>query len=216
MCNGLIPGHCVCVCVFRGLFFLVSGRLIHTSTLIHGRGLSEGVGFVEVSRSQSPASDGDPLRFFTLDMPCEEPEPPRLTAEDAIVVREGERDAHNANAKWEAMRTFHRAPCLKPSLGLAAIGGSFVGALRLLTGSGGRTAFTWGSVVAGLLSGTSWFTCRRQMYMNVRKEVDLLERVQQGDAQALIEYQELLEARSEQQRIALQSRKDAQDAQDGK
>jgi hypothetical protein len=40
--------------------------------------------------------------------------------------------------------------------------------------------------------------------------------VQQGDAQALIEYQELLEARSEQQRIALQSRKDAQDAQDGK
>jgi hypothetical protein len=172
---------------------------------------------VEVSRShKDPRRDGDPLRFLTLDMPCEEPEPPRLTAEDAIVVREGERDAHNANAKWEAMRTFHRAPCLKPSLGLAAIGGSFVGALRLLTGSGGRTAFTWGSVVAGLLSGTSWFTCRRQMYMNVRKEVDLLERVQQGDAQALIEYQELLEARSEQQRIALQSRKDAQDAQDGK
>ena len=206
---------CVCVVFFFCFVFFVLALDSHIGA--HSQPRSLRVWFRgSVSLAQDPRRDGDPLRFFTLDMPCEEPEPPRLTAEDAIVVREGERDAHNANAKWEAMRTFHRAPCLKPSLGLAAIGGSFVGALRLFTGSGGRTAFTWGGVVAGLLSGTSWFTCRRQMYMNVRKEVDLLERVQQGDAQALIEYQELLEARSEQQRIALQSRKDAQDAQDGK
>ena len=75
-----------------------------------------------------------------------------------------------------------------------------------MTGSGGKVAFTWGSVVAGLLSGTSWFTCRRAMYMNVRHEVDLVERVQQGDAAALLEYQQLLEARAEKNRLEMQGR----------
>ena len=44
------------------------------------------------------------------------------------------------------------------------------------------------------------------MYQGARQEVDLLERVQQGDADALLQYQELLEARAEKTRLELESR----------
>ena len=151
------------------------------------------------------AADFGPYAVYVLSINMPE-EPNKLTQADAIVVRDGEMDAATANSRWAALFTFHKAPCLKPSLGAGAIGGTFLGALRYMTGAGGKTAFTWGSVVAGLLAGTSWFTCRRAMYQGARQEVDLLERVQQGDADALLQYQELLEARAEKTRLELESR----------
>ena len=84
--------------------------------------------------------------------------PPPLGSKDAVVINEGDREAAKSNSRWESLRTFHRAPCLAPSVGIGAAGGLGIGGLRYISGSGGRSAFTWGSVVAGLLAGTSWFT----------------------------------------------------------
>lgn len=114
---------------------------------------------------------------------------------DAIVVNEGERDAHNAASRWEALMTFHRAPCLRQSVGVGLAGGVSIGGLRYFGGSGGRAAFTWGSIVGGLLAGTSWYTCRKRMYAVLQDEVSLLQRVAEKDPEALREYQRKLEAR---------------------
>lgn len=121
---------------------------------------------------------------------------PSLGAKDAVVVSEGDREAAKTAATWEAFMTFHRAPCLRPSLGIGFAGGLGIGALRYLSGSSARAVFTWGSLVGGLLAGTSWFTCRRSMYAAVAEEAALLTRVQAGDAEALQEYQRRLEARA--------------------
>ena len=122
-----------------------------------------------------------------------------LRSDDAIVRQEGE---HRDSSIWNSLVTFYRAPCLQPSLGMGAAGGTAIGLLRFISGSGGAVAFTWGSTVAGLLAGTSWFTCRRALYQKAMTEVALLERVQQGDPDALLQYQELLEARQAQMEAA--------------
>ena len=122
--------------------------------------------------------------------------PPPLGSKDAVVINEGDREAAKSNSRWESLRTFHRAPCLAPSVGIGAAGGLGIGGLRYISGSGGRSAFTWGSVVAGLLAGTSWFTCRRAMYAQKQDKVHLLQRVAAGDPTAMAEYQATLEERS--------------------
>lgn len=115
---------------------------------------------------------------------------------DAVVINEAEREAAKTATRWEALTSFYRAPCLWPSIGMGGLGGAGIGGLRYYGGSGGRAAFTWGSVVAGLLASTSWFTCRRQLYANMRDEVSLLQRVAAKDPEALMEYQKKLQARN--------------------
>lgn len=122
--------------------------------------------------------------------------PSQLGSKDAVVINEGDRDAAKTASRWESLKTFHRAPCLRASVGMGVLGGIGIGGLRTLTGSSRRAAFTWGSVVCGLLSGTSWFTCRRAMYAAVQEEASLLQRVAAKDPDALMEYQRKLEARS--------------------
>lgn len=124
-----------------------------------------------------------------------------LGSKDAIVINEGEREAAKSNSRWQSLKSFHRAPCLWPSLGIGGAGGIGLGGLRYLGGSSGRVAFTWGSVVAGLLSGTSWYTCRRSMYSRQVEEVNLLQRVAARDPEAMRDYQRLLEERSYQARL---------------
>ena len=119
-----------------------------------------------------------------------------LGSKDAVVINEGDREAAKSNSRWQSLKTFHKAPCLAPSVGIGAAGGLGIGGLRYVSGSGGRAAFTWGSVVAGLLAGTSWFTCRRQMYSKQQENVNLLQRVAAGDPDAMAEYQAKLEERS--------------------
>ena len=92
--------------------------------------------------------------------------------------------------------SFHRAPCLRPSLGMGALGGFGIGMLRYLGGAGSKAAFTWGSTVAGLLAGTPWVTCRRAMYSRTANdEASLIARMQQGDREALAAYQRLIAER---------------------
>lgn len=122
-----------------------------------------------------------------------EPKPETLSRQDAIVEQEQDRMANAAAKRWESLSTFHRAPCLRPSIGIGAAGGFGMYALRYLGGAGGKAAFTWGTCVAGMLSATSWYTCRRAMYSRVQNENDLLTRVQAGDREALREYRDLLE-----------------------
>jgi len=119
-----------------------------------------------------------------------------LGSKDALVINEGDREAAKSNSRWQSLKTFHRAPCLAPSIGVGALGGLSIGGLRYFGGAGGRAAFTWGSVVAGLLSGTSWYTCRRAMYAQQSEHVNLLQRVAAKDPTAMREYQEKLEGRS--------------------
>mmetsp|Transcript_53442 Transcript_53442/g.106293 ORF Transcript_53442/g.106293 Transcript_53442/m.106293 type:complete len:132 (-) Transcript_53442:232-627(-) len=122
--------------------------------------------------------------------------PTDLGSTDAVVINEGGREAAKTATRWEAIKSFHRAPCLAPSVGMGAVGGLGIGGLRYLGGSGGSAAFTWGSIVAGLLAGTSWFTCRRQMYSQIREDTSLLQRVAAKDPEALEQYHRKLEARS--------------------
>ena len=119
-----------------------------------------------------------------------------LGSKDAIVVAEGDREMAQSAAAWQALFTFHRAPCLRESIGIGLAGGAGIGLLRHFSGSVARVAFTWGAVTGGLLSGTNWFVCRRAMYAKVSEEVALLARVQAGDADALREYQTKLEERA--------------------
>lgn len=100
----------------------------------------------------------------------------QLNSADAIVVNEGDREIAKSNSRWQAIKSFHRAPCLAPSFGIGAAGGFGLGGVRYLSGSGRRAAFTWGSVVAGLLAGTSWYTCRRAMYAQQAEEMEMLQR----------------------------------------
>ena len=51
-------------------------------------------------------------------------------------------------------------------------------------------------MVGGLLAATSWFSCRRSMYAQVREEANLLARIGEGDVKAMQEYQAKLEARA--------------------
>jgi hypothetical protein len=122
--------------------------------------------------------------------------PPGLGKDDAIVVGDGQRESAKWAALWEAARSFHNAPCLRPSLTMGAAGGLGLGMIRYLSGSGIRAAGTWGGVVTGLLAGTSWYTCRRSMYSSIQEEAALLNRVSAGDAEALQEYQRRLESRA--------------------
>ena len=81
--------------------------------------------------------------------------PVQLSSGDAIVEQEQDR-AVNASAKvWDSLRTFYRAPCLQPSLGIGAAGGFGIGALRYLGGAGGMPAFTWASTVVTSPSGAA-------------------------------------------------------------
>ena len=123
--------------------------------------------------------------------------PEQLGRQDAVVENEDNKDARKAELRWEALQSFHRAPCFRPSITVGALGGVGIGALRFVGGAGGKAAFTWGSVVAGLLSGTSWFTCRRAYYarMDVDGEAALISRAQGGDMAALEKYQQILEER---------------------
>ena len=121
---------------------------------------------------------------------------PNLGREDVIVVNEDEREEHRVATRWNSLMTFHRAPCLWQSVGMGAVGGVGLGGLRYFGGSPSKAAFTWGSVVAGLLSATSWYTCRSALYRQAQQEISLLQRVQARDPEALMEYQRKLEARS--------------------
>jgi hypothetical protein len=119
--------------------------------------------------------------------------PPLLTPDDVHVDQE----ARKAQTRWDALQSFHRAPCLRPSIGMGALGGLGIGMIRFLGGAGGKAAFTWGSVVGGLLAGSSWFTCRRTMYARMPGDDDsaLIGRLQTGDKAALLEYQAKLQER---------------------
>jgi len=123
--------------------------------------------------------------------------PVQLNASDAIVEQDKDRAANAASKVWDSLRTFYRAPCLQPSVGIGAAGGFGIGALRYMGGAGGMPAFTWGSTVAGLLAATSWYTCRRAMYARVHGESDLITRMQGGDREALQEYHRRLEERQQ-------------------
>ena len=117
----------------------------------------------------------------------------QLGNKDAVVINEGDREMAKSNSRWQSLKTFHRAPCLAPSIGIGAAGGMSIGGLRYLGGSGGRAAFTWGSAVAGLLAGTSWYTCRRSMYKRQIDDINLLQRVAVKDPEAMLEYKRKLE-----------------------
>lgn len=116
--------------------------------------------------------------------------------DNAVVVNEDDREAAKTEAIWNSLKTFYMAPCLWRSVGTGAAGGVGIGMLRRLSGSPGRTAFTWGGTVGGLLAGCSWFVCRRPMYMQVQQDATLLARAQAGDAAALREYQAKLERKA--------------------
>ena len=126
------------------------------------------------------------------------PRPDTLSRSDAITEADGLVESRKWKNFYEALTSFHRAPCLKPSLGAGALGGLGIGVLRYMGGAGSKAAFTWGSTVAGLLAGTSWFTCRRAMYsqMKVNDESALIERMHAGDREALKEYHRILEERA--------------------
>ena len=121
--------------------------------------------------------------------------PETLSSSDHLNVEQ-----RRSDARWQAFTSFHRAPCLRPSLGIGALGGLGIGMIRYLGGAGGRAAFTWGSTVAGCLYGSSWYVCRRAMYARLNgdgsADADLLTRVQAGDREAMIEYRKRLEARA--------------------
>ena len=120
--------------------------------------------------------------------------PEKLNRDDAL-VNEEMKSERRAATRWEAFQSFHRAPCLKPSLGMGALGGLAIGLLRFLGGAGGVAALTWGGTTGTCLYGTSWYTCRRAMYARANNESNLIERMQAGDREAVKEYQELLERR---------------------
>lgn len=62
-----------------------------------------------------------------------------------------------------------------------------------MSGSTGKAAGLWGATAAGLLCGTSWFTCRRAMYASKHSEIELLQRVAAKEPAALEEYQARLD-----------------------
>lgn len=119
--------------------------------------------------------------------------PETLNREDAIT--EADQQSRKWQNLWESASSFHRAPCLRPSLAVGAMGGLGVGALRAFGGAGSRASFTWGCLVSGLLAGTSWYTCRRAMYARMPDESSLMQRVQAGDRDALREYHRILDER---------------------
>ena len=98
------------------------------------------------------------------------------------------------NARWKALATFHRAPCLSQTVVTGAAGGIAIGALRYAGGHAAVAALTWGAVVGGLLSGTQWFVCRREMYATVAADAALLQKAQ-TDPEALREYQARVQRR---------------------
>ena len=132
--------------------------------------------------------------------------PETLNPDD--VESDAQRDARRSQLRWDALTSFHRAPCLRPSLAIGALGGLGIGMLRYVGGAGSRAAFTWGSTVGGLLSMTSWYTCRRAMYAQMHEESDLITRLQAGDKDALHAYQNLLEERQARQKVAGQHASD--------
>ena len=121
---------------------------------------------------------------------------PESLGRDDAIVDEKEREARRSQKRWEAAQSFHRAPCLRPSLAIGGLGGFGIGILRYVGGAGAKAAFTWGGTVAGLLYGTSWYTCRRAMYARLTDEASLMTRMQAGDREALVEYQRTLEAKA--------------------
>ena len=131
-----------------------------------------------------------------------EAKPETLSSADAITDAERLR-SQKLEQLWESASSFHRAPCLKPSVSVGALGGLGIGTIRYLGGAGARAAFTWGSTVAGLLSATSWYTCRRAMYARMNSESSLIARMQQGDRDALREYHRILEEREAKAKASL-------------
>ena len=121
---------------------------------------------------------------------------PESLGRDDAIVDEKEREARRSQKRWEAAQSFHRAPCLRPSLAIGGLGGFGIGILRYVGGAGAKAAFTWGGTVAGLLYGTSWYTCRRAMYARLTDEASLMTRMQAGDREALVEHQRTLEAKA--------------------
>ena len=124
--------------------------------------------------------------------------PPGLGKDDAIVSGDALGDSQRESAKWAALwkaaSSYHNAPCLRQSLAIGAAGGFGLGIIRYLSGSATRTAVTWGMVIGNCLFGTSVYTCRRAYHSRIQAEAALLNRVSAGDAEALQEYQRLLEA----------------------
>lgn len=115
------------------------------------------------------------------------------TSEYGVVINHGDHEEAKPSV-WSSMASFHRAPCLAQSLGLGGAGGAALGLLRLVSGSSGKAAGLWGATAAGLLAGTSWFTCRRAMYASRQSELDLLQRVAAREPEALAAYEAKLEA----------------------
>ena len=60
--------------------------------------------------------------------------PSQLGSKDAVVINEGDRDAAKTASRWESLKTFHRAPCLRASVGMGVLGG--IGALAWASLSG--------------------------------------------------------------------------------
>eukprot|EP00967_Tisochrysis_lutea_P098194 scaffold144821_cov36-Tisochrysis_lutea.AAC.2 len=100
--------------------------------------------------------------------------------------------ADRAVARWEAVRTFTNAPCLRPSLATGAAGGLAIFTLRYLTAAGPVAAATWGATVFGLLCGSNWMVCRRAMYAKLAEEAKLLH---SQDPHALRNHAERVKAR---------------------
>ena len=111
-----------------------------------------------------------------------------------IVTNDGQRSA--AGSVYESFLSFYRAPCLKQSLTVGFAGGIGIGTLRYFDARHFPTAYTWGAVVGGLLSCTSWFVCRRAMYEAQTAETQLLQRVIAQDPDAMREYQARLEEKA--------------------
>ena len=61
--------------------------------------------------------------------------PEKLSPDDAI-TGEAEQAERRSKKRWEALMSFHRAPCLRPSLGMGALGGFGIGMLRYRGGAG--------------------------------------------------------------------------------
>ena len=116
--------------------------------------------------------------------------PDRPGAGNAISLNENDLADAMWQVRWQSLRTFYSAPCLAQSVLLGIGGGAGIGALRAL-GPGPRSprnAWTVGCVVGGMLYGSSWYVCRRALWASRREEQQLLQRVNQGDPEALQEY----------------------------
>jgi hypothetical protein len=100
-----------------------------------------------------------------------------LSQKDAIVVNQDQREAAERDAKWQAVGSFYRAPCLLESIIAGVAGGLLIGLLRFRTSRDSRSAKTWGACVGGLLYGTNAFVCRRAFHQKNQHEAGMLQRI---------------------------------------